>query len=366
MLPDGSRLHVVIPDITRDALVRQHPQVRRPGRPPRRPGRARHADRAGGARSSTRPSRRASTSSSPAAPRPARRPCSTASPPRSRRASGSSPARRSSSCRSRCATWPSMQCRQPSLEGTGEIPLRRLVKEALRMRPSPDHRRRGAPGREPRPAHRPELAACRACARSTPTAPARRSPRCARCRCWPARTSAAGSSCRPSPARSTSSSTPPWSTTASRRVREIVAVPGRVEGDVVETADLFVHRGRAAGPGRRLPAAPGPLPPRRVRPRRPAGAGRPTSDRASCVGLLLGRGAVLHLVVLLGAREPRGRGAAAPLVAAAARRAGPGRATSRSTPRSLLAPACIAFAVVVFLVVVAIDRRAADRALLRG
>ncbi len=30
----------------------------------------------------------------------------------------------------------SMQIRQPNLEGTGEIPLRRLVKEALRMRPS--------------------------------------------------------------------------------------------------------------------------------------------------------------------------------------------------------------------------------------
>jgi len=30
----------------------------------------------------------------------------------------------------------SMQCRQPSLEGTGEVPLRRLVKEAMRMRPS--------------------------------------------------------------------------------------------------------------------------------------------------------------------------------------------------------------------------------------
>lgn len=29
-----------------------------------------------------------------------------------------------------------MQCRQPSLEGTGEVALRRLVKEALRMRPS--------------------------------------------------------------------------------------------------------------------------------------------------------------------------------------------------------------------------------------
>src|SRR2546423_8921553 len=30
----------------------------------------------------------------------------------------------------------SLQTRQPNLEGTGEIPLRRLVKEALRMRPS--------------------------------------------------------------------------------------------------------------------------------------------------------------------------------------------------------------------------------------
>lgn len=28
-----------------------------------------------------------------------------------------------------------------------------------------------------------------------------------------------------------------------RRVREIVAIPGRVEGDVVETADLFFTRG---------------------------------------------------------------------------------------------------------------------------
>jgi len=31
--------------------------------------------------------------------------------------------------------WVALQCRQPSLEGTGEISLRRLVKEALRMRP---------------------------------------------------------------------------------------------------------------------------------------------------------------------------------------------------------------------------------------
>jgi len=32
--------------------------------------------------------------------------------------------------------WVAMQTRQPNLEGSGEIPLRRLVREALRMRPS--------------------------------------------------------------------------------------------------------------------------------------------------------------------------------------------------------------------------------------
>lgn len=32
--------------------------------------------------------------------------------------------------------WVPMQCRQPNLEGTGEVTLRMLVKEALRMRPS--------------------------------------------------------------------------------------------------------------------------------------------------------------------------------------------------------------------------------------
>lgn len=31
--------------------------------------------------------------------------------------------------------WVALQCRQASLEGTGEVTLRRLVKEALRMRP---------------------------------------------------------------------------------------------------------------------------------------------------------------------------------------------------------------------------------------
>src|SRR5215213_6528342 len=35
-----------------------------------------------------------------------------------------------------CEEVVELQCRQPSLEGTGEIALRRLVKESLRMRPS--------------------------------------------------------------------------------------------------------------------------------------------------------------------------------------------------------------------------------------
>lgn len=37
--------------------------------------------------------------------------------------------------RSELHDWVAMQTRQPNLEGVGEIPLRRLVKEALRMRP---------------------------------------------------------------------------------------------------------------------------------------------------------------------------------------------------------------------------------------
>lgn len=36
----------------------------------------------------------------------------------------------------RTRDWVAMQCRQPSLEGTGQVTLRMLVKEALRMRPT--------------------------------------------------------------------------------------------------------------------------------------------------------------------------------------------------------------------------------------
>jgi pilus assembly protein CpaF len=77
--------------------------------------------------------------------------------------------------------WVGMQTRQPNLEGTGEIPLRRLVKEALRMRPS--RLIVGAWTCSSR-----STAACPAWRASTRTPPGRRSPSSAPCRCSPART----------------------------------------------------------------------------------------------------------------------------------------------------------------------------------
>jgi len=135
----------------------------------------------------------------------------------------------------------SMQCRQPSLEGTGEVPLRRLVKEALRMRPS-----RIIVG-EVRQAESLDLlialnsglpGMCTIHANS-------------------AREAVTKMCTLPLLAGENVSSRFVVPTVAGsidlvvhaalehdgvRRVREIAAVPGRVEGDVVEIADLFVQR----------------------------------------------------------------------------------------------------------------------------
>lgn len=134
-----------------------------------------------------------------------------------------------------------MQCRQPSLEGTGEIPLRRLVKEALRMRPS-----RIIVG-EVRQAESLDLlialnsglpGMCTIHANS-------------------AREAITKMCTLPLLAGENVGSRFVVPTVAGsidivihaalehdgvRRVREIVAVPGRVEGDVVETADVFTQR----------------------------------------------------------------------------------------------------------------------------
>ncbi|RKS72675.1 pilus assembly protein CpaF [Motilibacter peucedani] len=134
-----------------------------------------------------------------------------------------------------------MQCRQPSLEGTGEIKLRRLVKEALRMRPSRivvgEVRQEesldllialnsGLPGMCTIHANSAREAVQKLC--TLPLLAGENVthqfvvPTVASCvdLVVHAATEADGT----------------------RRVREIVAVPGRVEGDVVETADIFTTR----------------------------------------------------------------------------------------------------------------------------
>jgi pilus assembly protein CpaF len=143
-----------------------------------------------------------------------------------------------------------MQTRQPNLEGTGEVPLRRLVKEALRMRPDRivvgEVRQEecldllialnsGLPGMCTIHANSAREAVSKLC-----TLPL-----------------LAGENVTHQFVVPTVASSVDVVVHAvrdahgQRRVREIVAVPGRVEGDVVETADLFVTRDdrlvRAAG-----------------------------------------------------------------------------------------------------------------------
>jgi len=134
-----------------------------------------------------------------------------------------------------------LQTRQPNLEGTGEIPLRRLVKEALRMRPSRivvgEVRQEecldllialnsGVPGMATVHANSAREAITKLC-----TLPL-----------------LAGENVTTSfvvPTVAASVDLVIHTATdgsGARRVGEIAAVPGRVEGDVVEIADLFVRR----------------------------------------------------------------------------------------------------------------------------
>ncbi len=135
-----------------------------------------------------------------------------------------------------------LQTRQANLEGTGEIPLRRLVKEALRMRPDRilvgEVRQEecldllialnsGLPGMCSIHANSAREAIVKMC--TLPLLAGENVghkfvvPTVASCVDLVVHIAKDG--------------------TGHRRVREIVAVPGRVEGDVVEVADLFVTRG---------------------------------------------------------------------------------------------------------------------------
>ncbi|MFK5634521.1 CpaF family protein [Ornithinimicrobium sp. LYQ103] len=135
-----------------------------------------------------------------------------------------------------------MQCRQPSLEGVGEVPLRRLVKEALRMRPGRiivgEVRQEesldllialnsGLPGMCTVHANSAREAVTKMC-----TLPLL------------AGTNVSSSFVVPTVAASVDLVVHlGLEADGHRQVREIVALPGRVEGDVVETSDIFSLRG---------------------------------------------------------------------------------------------------------------------------
>ncbi len=136
----------------------------------------------------------------------------------------------------------SMQCRQPSLEGTGEVPLRRLVKEALRMRPSRiivgEVRQEesldllialnsGVPGMCTLHANSAREAVTKMC-----TLPLLAGENVSSRFVVPTVAAAVDLVVHVALERD-----------GVRRVREIVAVPGRAEGDVIEIADLFTTRG---------------------------------------------------------------------------------------------------------------------------
>src|SRR4051812_46159533 len=136
----------------------------------------------------------------------------------------------------------SMQTRQANLEGTGEVRLRRLVKEALRMRPDRiivgEVRQEecldllialnsGLPGIVKTHANSAREAITKMC-----TLPLLAGENVSHNFVVP--TVAASVDLVVHAVRDAQ---------GHRRVREVVAVPGRVEGDVIETADVFVTRG---------------------------------------------------------------------------------------------------------------------------
>ncbi|WP_131105304.1 CpaF family protein [Ornithinimicrobium sufpigmenti] len=135
-----------------------------------------------------------------------------------------------------------MQCRQASLEGTGEVPLRRLVKEALRMRPGRiivgEVRQEesldllialnsGLPGMCTLHANSAREAVTKIC-----TLPLL------------AGSNVSSSFVVPTVAGSVDLVVHlGLDADGHRRIREIVALPGRVEGEIVEIADIFVQDG---------------------------------------------------------------------------------------------------------------------------
>ncbi|WP_068401566.1 CpaF family protein [Kribbia dieselivorans] len=135
-----------------------------------------------------------------------------------------------------------MQCRQPNLEGAGEVPLRRLVKEALRMRPS-----RIIVGEVRQAESLDLLIALNSGLPGMCTIHANSAREAVTKMCTLPLLAGENVGARfvvPTVASSIDVVVhTALESDGTRRVREIVALPGRVEGDVVEIADLFVQRG---------------------------------------------------------------------------------------------------------------------------
>lgn len=147
-----------------------------------------------------------------------------------------------------------LQCRQPSLEGTGEVPLRRLVKEALRMRPDRlivgEVREAeafdllvalnsGLPGMSTIHAN-----SAREAVVKLSTLPLLAGENVTAAFVVPTVAAALDVVVHLDLARD-----------GSRSVREIIAVTGRVEGGVIETAELFVRRDGVLRRGNGAPPA---------------------------------------------------------------------------------------------------------------
>jgi pilus assembly protein CpaF len=135
-----------------------------------------------------------------------------------------------------------MQCRQPSLEGTGEVPLRRLVKEALRMRPS-----RIIVGEVRQEESLDLLIALNSGVPGMATVHANSAREAITKMCTLPLLAGDNVSCRfvvPTVAGSIDLVVHvALERDGTRRVREIIGVPGRAEGDIIEIADLFLTRG---------------------------------------------------------------------------------------------------------------------------
>lgn len=134
-----------------------------------------------------------------------------------------------------------LQVRQPSLEGTGEVPLRRLITEALRMRPS-----RIIVGEVRQAESLDLLIALNSGLPGMCTIHANSAREAVTKMCTLPLLAGENVNSRfvvPTVAGSIDIVVhAALERDGTRQVREIVAVPGRAEGDVVEMADLFVRR----------------------------------------------------------------------------------------------------------------------------